>query len=575
MKTSSPLQHSELRAVLWTFRREFAVCLLFSVLINILMLTPTMYMLQLFDRVMLSQNLITLTVLTIVMLLCFAAVAFAEWSRSRVLVRLGVKLDQRLNSRVFAASFETALRQQGKNPTQGFSDLANVRQFFTGNGLFALMDAPWTPIYLAVLFMLHPWLGVLGIVFSLVLIGMAWVSHRMSHAPIEAAQEAGSQVAGYIHSKLRNAEVIEAMGMLDNLRARWKIRQQRYLELNRQASDVSERVKAMTKFVRYTQQSLALAAGAVLVIRGELSPGAMIAANVLLGRTTQPVDMIVMTWKSFLSAHKAFLRLEETLAKTPPRDTTLVDPEPQGQLSLKNVIATAPSRPQPILKDLSLDFPAGEVIGVVGPSGSGKSTLARTLVGIWPYVEGRVLLDGTPLERWERDELGPHLGYLPQDIELFEGSIAENIARFGEVDPNKVIRACQRAGVHEMILRFPQGYDTEMGQAGGLLSGGQRQRIALARAMYGDPKLLVLDEPNSNLDDIGEAALLKAIQDLKQQGSTVFVVTHRPSVLNVADRLLVLNDGLVALYGPRADVIATLQSQAAAQQSPSPAVQPA
>ncbi|MBS0347728.1 MAG: type I secretion system permease/ATPase [Proteobacteria bacterium] len=575
MKTPSSFRHSELRTVLWAFRREFAVCLLFSVLINILMLTPTMYMLQLFDRVMLSQNLVTLTVLTIVMLFCFAAVAFAEWSRSRVLVRLGVKLDQQLNSRVFAASFEAALRQQGKNPTQGFGDLANVRQFLTGNGLFALMDAPWTPIYLAVLFLLHPWLGILGIVFSLILAGMAWVSHRLSHASIEAAQEAGGQVGGYIHSKLRNAEVIEAMGMLDNLRARWKTRQQHYLELNRQASDVSERVKAMTKFVRYTQQSLALAAGAVLVIRGELSPGAMIAANVLLGRTTQPVDMIVMTWKSFLSARKAFLRLEETLAQNPPRDTTLVHPEPKGQLSLKNVIATAPSRPQAILKDLSIDFPAGEVIGVVGPSGSGKSTLARTLVGIWPYTDGRVLLDGVPLERWERDELGPHLGYLPQDIELFEGTIAENIARFGEVEPDKVIRACQRAGVHDMILRFPQGYDTEMGQAGGLLSGGQRQRIALARAMYGDPKLLVLDEPNSNLDDVGENALLKAVQDLRQQGSTVFVITHRPSVLSVADRLLVLNDGRIALYGPRADVIATLQAQAAAQQNPGAVAQPA
>ncbi|WP_079435504.1 type I secretion system permease/ATPase [Zoogloea sp. LCSB751] len=575
MKTPSSFQHSELRAALWAFRREFAVCLVFSVLINILMLTPTMYMLQLFDRVMLSQNLVTLTVLTIVMLLCFAAVAFAEWSRSRVLVRLGVKLDQQLNSRVFAASFEAALRQQGKTPTQGFGDLANVRQFLTGNGLFALMDAPWTPIYLIVLFLLHPWLGILGIVFSLILGGMAWVSHRMSHASIEAAQEAGGQVGGYIHSKLRNAEVIEAMGMLANLRARWKARQQHYLELNRQASDVSERVKALTKFVRYTQQSLALAAGAVLVIRGELSPGAMIAANVLLGRVTQPVDMIVMTWKSFLSARKAFLRLEETLAQNPPRDTTLVHAEPKGQLSLKNVIATAPSRPQAILKDLTIDFPAGEVIGVVGPSGSGKSTLARTLVGIWPYTDGRVQLDGVPLERWERDELGPYLGYLPQDIELFEGSIAENIARFGEVEPDKVIRACQRAGVHDMILRFPQGYDTEMGQAGGLLSGGQRQRIALARAMYGDPKLLVLDEPNSNLDDVGETALLKAVQDLKQQGSTVFVITHRPSVLSVADRLLVLNDGRIALYGPRADVIATLQAQAAAQPGPSPAAQPA
>lgn len=577
MTTSSFSRRSELAATVWAFRREFAVCMLFTVVVNVLMLTPTLYMLQIFDRVMLSQSVLTLGALTLIMLFLFAVMAFAEWSRSRLLVRLGVRLDDQLNSRVFNASFESYLKQLGRNPGQAFSDLTNVRQFMTGNGLFAFMDAPWTPIYLFVLFMLHPWLGFLGIVFSLILVGLAWFSNRMTKAPLEEAMDAAAMASGYVHSKLRNAEVIEAMGMLGDLRRLWQVRHRQHLALNRNASDVASRVQALTKFVRYTQQSLALGAGALLVIRGELSPGAMIAANVLMGRATQPLDMMVGTWKSFLGARKAFHRLETLLAEYPQRKAGLVHDVPQGSMRIENLVATAPTRPQPILKGLTADFPAGQIIGVVGPSGSGKSTLARALVGIWPNTEGKVLLDGEALQEWDRDELGPFLGYLPQDIELFEGSIAENIARFGDLDPDKVIRACQRAGVHDMILRFPQGYDTPMGQAGGLLSGGQRQRIGLARAMYGDPRVVVLDEPNSNLDDVGEAALQRAVLDLKQQGSMVFLITHRPQILNIADRLLVMQDGMIKLYGPRDEVIAALQPKPTPTQSGAgePAAQPA
>lgn len=568
MKTPSFFERSELAAALWAFRREFAVCLLFTVVVNVLMLTPTLYMLQVFDRVMLSQSEFTLAALTLVMLFFFAVMAFAEWSRSRLLVRIGVRLDELLNSRVFKAGFEASLKQRGRSPAQAFSDLTNVRQFMTGNGLFAFMDAPWTPIYILVLFMLHPWLGVLAIFFSLLLVGMARLSHLLTHSSVEVALEAGGQVNQYVQSKLKNAEVIESMGMLGDLRRLWQIRHQRYLALNWQASDMASRVQALTKFVSYTQQSLALGAGALLVINGELSPGAMIAANVLMGRATQPISMMVGTWKSFLGTRQSFLRLEELLAEHPPRDAGLVHDVPRGQMRIENLVATAPTREQPILKGLSADFPAGQVIGVIGPSGSGKSTLARALVGIWPYTQGRVLLDGEPIDSWDREELGPFIGYLPQDIELFEGSIAENIARFGELDPDKVIRACQRSGVHDMILHFPKGYDTPMGEAGNLLSGGQRQRIGLARAMYGDPSVLVLDEPNSNLDDVGEAALVRAVQDLKAQGKTVFLITHRTSILGVTDRLLLLQDGAITHYGPRQEVIAALQPK------PGPAAAP-
>ncbi len=564
MNTPAFFQRSELRAVLWRFRREFAVCMVFSALINLLMLTPTLYMLQLFDRVMISQSLLTLGAMTLVMLFFFAVMSFSEWLRSRLLVRLGVRLDEELNSRVFNASFESQLRQFGGNPAQAFSDLTNLRQFMTGNGLFAFMDAPWTPIYLAVLFMLHPWLGALGVVFSLILVVLAWFSNRATQAPLEKAMESSGQTTTFVQSKLRNAEVIEAMGMLGDLRRHWMSRHRNHLRLNGTASDVSARVQALTKFVRYTQQSLALGAGALLVIEGELTAGAMIAANVLMGRATQPLDMMVGTWKSFLGARKSFARLEALLDRHPARPAGLVREVPRGEMRIEGLVATAPGRQLPILQGLTADFPAGEVIGIIGPSGSGKSTLARALVGIWPFTEGRVLLDGEPIDSWDRDELGPFIGYLPQDIELFEGTIAENIARFGNIDPDKVIRACQRAGVHDMILRLPKGYDTPMGEAGNTLSGGQRQRIGLARAMYGDPSVLVLDEPNSNLDEVGEAALLKAVQDLKAQGRTVFLITHRSGILAATDRLLLLKEGEIALYGPRQQVIAAIQASAAA-----------
>ena len=563
MKSPSFFQRSELSKTLWLFRREFAVCVIFTMVVNILMLTPTLYMLQVFDRVLLSQSELTLAVLTVVMLFFFAVMAFAEWSRARLLVRTGVKLDEQLNSRVFNASFEAYLKRSGVNSTQPFTDLTNVRQFLTGQGLFAFLDAPWTPIYIAVLFLLHPYLGWLSMIFSLLLVAFAYLSHRLTAEPLDKAMEAGMQVNAYAHSKLKNAEVIESMGMLGDLRRRWQERHQQHLLRQHEAQDLGNRMQAVSKFLRYTQQSLALGAGALLVIQGELTPGAMIAANVLMGRATAPIDLMVSTWKSFFSARKSFERLEALLAEHPERDAGLVHAAPLGHMRIENLVATAPGRAAPILKGLSADFPAGEVIAVIGPSGSGKSTLARALVGIWPHLEGRVLIDGEPIQSWNRDELGPFLGYLPQDIELFDGTIAENIARFGDIDPDKVILAAGRAGVHDMVLRLPRGYDTSMGEAGSLLSGGQRQRVGLARAMYGDPSVIVLDEPNSNLDEVGEAALVQAVKDLKQQGKSVFLITHRTSIVGVADRILVLHDGAILRYDLARDVIAAMQPRAA------------
>ena len=573
MFTPAFFQRTELRTALWAFRREFLVVGAFSMVANVLMLSPTLYMLQVFDRVMISRSELTLLAMSLITLFLFLLMAFAEWMRSRVLVRAGTRLDHVLSTRVFNASFEARLSETGASPARALSDLINVRQFITGNGILAFFDTPWAPVYLAVLFFLHPMLGFLAIFFAAVQGLLVWFGHRQTLAPSEAAAKASSEAGAYLHSKLRNAEVLEAMGMVHNLRPHWASRHAQALGLQGNAQAVTHRITAWSKFIRYSQQSLALGAGALLVIDGQLSPGGMIAANVLMTRALAPIDMLVGTWRAFIGARTAFERLEELLRAHPERDLALTRVAPKGAMVLRDVVATAPGRMQPILKGVSTVVAAGTVLVVLGPSGSGKSTLARCMLGIWPNVSGEVLLDSLPVAGWERDELGPYLGYLPQDIELFEGSIAENIARFGEVDSEQVIAAARSTGLHEMILRFPKGYDTPIGEAGSLLSGGQRQRIGLARAVYGHPVLVVLDEPNANLDDVGEAALVRTVQQLKARGSTVVLITHRPGILAVADRLLILQDGRVQADGPRDQVLAALRTaqaaaQAAAQRAP-------
>ena len=553
-------QRSELTQALWAFRREFMVVGVFSMVANVLMLSPTLYMLQVYDRVMVSQSELTLLVMSLITLFLFVVMAFSEWMRSRVLVQSGVRLDGLLGMRVFNASFEARLTQSGTSPKRAFGDLIQIRQFLTGNGILAFFDTPWAPIYLAVLFFLHPMLGYLAIVFAIIQGCLVWLGHRHTVEPSEAAAQASSDASAYLQSKLRNSEVLESMGMVHNLLPHWAARHQRAMELGGRAQALTHKITAWSKFVRYTQQSLALGAGALLVIDGQLSPGGMIAANVLMSRALAPIDMLVGTWRGFVGARAAFERLEALLRDHPERDPALSRVAPKGALTLRDVVATAPGRASPILKGVSTAVEPGTVTVVLGPSGSGKSTLARCMMGIWPGVQGEVLLDGLPLDGWDRMELGPYLGYLPQDIELFDGSIAENIARFGEVDPEKVIAAARSAGLHEMILRFPKGYDTPIGEAGNLLSGGQRQRIGLARAVYGNPVLVVLDEPNANLDDVGEAALVRTVQELKANGCTVFLITHRPGIVAVADRLLILQDGKVQADGPRDAVLAALRA---------------
>ncbi|HEY5632741.1 MAG TPA: type I secretion system permease/ATPase, partial [Burkholderiaceae bacterium] len=536
---------NDLGRALWTFRREFAWVGVFSLFVNLLMLSPALYLMQVFDRVLLSGNEFTLIALTSVIVVFFLAMAFAEWLRTRLLIRAGLRFDEFLNERVFNANFEANLNRAGHNPVRSFTDLTNLRQFLTGNGVFAFFDTPWTPIYIVVLFLMHPLLGGVSLASLLILCLLAWGGHLVTAPRHELATEGVVNSSTFLASKLRNAETVQAMGMLGNLRRQWGAVYEDQLDCQTRAHRTSHRVQAVTKFVQYSQQSIILAAAAWLVIRGELTIGAMIAANMLMNNAMRPIGTLVVTWKQFVDARRGYVNLEALLREHPERTAGRSADQLKGQITLEGLVATAPKREQPILRGLDAVFRPGEVVAIVGPSGAGKSTLARCLIGIWPQTEGAVLLDGHPIEEWSREELGPRIGYLPQDIELFDGTLAQNIARFGEVDSAKVIEAAQRTGIHDMILRLPMGYDTPMGVAGRLLSGGQRQRVGLARAVYGDPQVVVLDEPNANLDDVGIAALANTIGFLKSRGTTVFMVVHAQNLLAVADRVLVLNDGAI------------------------------
>lgn len=550
--------------VLKRFKNAFWLIGLFSGIANLLMLAPTIYMLQVFDRVMLSGSDLTLAVMSMVTIYLFLMLALSEWFRSKLLVRAGVRLDHELSSKVFQASFESSLATAGKNPSRAFSDLIELRQFLSGTGTLAFFDAPWTPIYIAVLFLLHPVLGWLAIGFVLVQLVFARFGHSSVLGPNERAIEANADETRFLQGKLRNVEVVESMGMEESLQRRW-LAKHRVTELAQaQSQELTHRLTSISKFIRYIQQSGSLAVGAVLAIEGAITAGAMIAGNVLTTRALAPIDQMVSGWKAFLSARKAYKRLESLLQNFPDRDVALRRMDPEGHIRLQNVFATVSNRAEPILKDISFQVPAGTVTVILGPSGSGKSTLARVLVGIWPDVKGEVLLDERPLSGWSRDELGPHLGYLPQDVELFEGSIAENIARFAEISSDLVVKAAKSAGLHEMILRFPKGYDTPIGEAGRLLSGGQRQRIGLARALYGNPRFIVLDEPNANLDDVGERALMESVLRMKAEGRTVFLISHRPQVLSAADYVLLLANGHLKHFGPRDAVLASLSQGAPA-----------
>ena len=547
----------EMRQVFTACRRYFVTALIFSLAINLLYLASPLYMLQVYDRVVSSASHVTLIMLTLVLLIALGALASLNSVRARILTRASIRLDQLLSGRIVAAAVENSARG-GSARGQALRDFDNFRQFVTGSGIHAVFDLPWAPIYIGVIFVLHPWLGSFAFGCAVLLVGMALLNEYLVKRPLSEANEAAARNYSFTEMGLRNSEVVQAMGMMPGLLHRWSRDRNLLLERQTLASDRAATTTSLIRFLRLAMQSLILGIGAYLVIERLTTVGSMFAASILLGRALAPVEQIVGSWRNLTSARAAYGRVRELLTAHPLQDQALSLPRPTGQLSVENLSYVVPRTNRAILRNVSFRQAPGEVLGVIGPSGAGKSTLARQIVGVLYPTSGAVRLDGADVAPWPRESLGRHIGYLPQDIELFADSVASNISRFRNDNDEEVIEAARLAGVHEMVLRLPDGYETQVGDGGAVLSGGYRQRLGLARAVYGNPSLVVLDEPSSNLDSDGDTALLSCITELKKRGTTVVMISHRPNTLGVADKLLVLKDGVAELFGPRDEVIARL-----------------
>lgn len=530
-------------------KRTLGTVAFFSFFINLLVLTSSIYMLQVYDRVLASRSTATLLYLTLIAALCLATLAVLELVRSRLLVRMGVRFDAQLSGLVFARTL------QAGRTSQPLRDLDQLRNFFAGAPMLSLLDAPWMPVYIGLVYLLHPWLGHVALAGGLVLFALGLWNERATRAPLAEAGREASASHQFAELSGRNAEVVRAMGMLAPLTRLWRKRHDFGLGLQGLASDKAANVAAVAKAVRLFLQVAILGVGAWLVIRQESTAGVMIAASIIMGRGLAPLESAIGSWRQFLSSREAYRRLHKEVGTVADEPKSMPLPPPSGRLVFEDVAGGPPDARRLTIQGASFALEAGACLGITGPSGAGKSSLVRLALGVWRPARGGVRLDGVSIADWRRDDVGPWLGYLPQDIELFPGTVAENIARFGEADPQRVVEAAQLAGAHNMILALPQGYDSQIGPAGANLSGGQRQRIALARAFYGKPMLVVLDEPTSNLDAEGETAVRQAMEELKQAGRTMIVIAHRPAVLGGTDRLMVIVDGRIASQGPTAEVM--------------------
>ena len=572
---------SDLRRALTACRSSFFSAGFFSLFINLLLLLPAIYMLQVYDRVLTSGSESTLLMLTLIAVFLFIVMGGLEWVRSQILIVSGTRLDRLLGARVFDSVFMQTLASGGRVATaQPLADLLQLRQFLTGQGLFAFFDAPWLPLYIAVMFLFHPAFGAVAIVSAVVLLALTIWNEIATRDDLQEANRQALESSNQTQRNLRNAEVIDAMGMLARMRSRWQAQQDRILALQARASRKAGLIGAISRTFRITVQSLALGLGAYLAIRREITPGVVIAGSILLGRALAPLDLLIGSWRGFLGARESYQRLDALLRAIPASEPRMPLPQPKGELRLEKVEVTPAGATAPVIKGVSLVIEPGTMLAVIGPSAAGKSTLIRAMLGITAPTAGSVRLDGAELAQWNRETLGRSIGYLPQDVELLDGTVSENIARFGVVDADKVVAAAQAAGVHEMILRLPEGYETRL--IGHVVSAGQRQRIGIARALYEDPQLIVLDEPNSNLDQEGDAALARTLSALKSAARTVIVVTHRRNVLGQLDKVLLLAEGQVVMYGDRDQVMAGLRQAAAAARNaattpaphPVPAAQP-
>lgn len=549
---------NELKKVVFLLRKSFYFAGFVSLFINLLMLVPSLYMLQLYDRVLASRSQETLLMLTLIVIVMFAVMGTLEFVRSRILIRVGNAIDSQMSTRLFNAMFALANRHPGKSTSQPLGDLTQIRQFLTGAPLFAFFDIPWLPIYLGIMFLFHPLFGWFSIFAVIVALSLTLINEKRTKAGLEASNRYYQSSQGFIQASLRNSEIIEAMGMHANVRRRWYSRYISFLNEQSNASDEAGLWSNVSKISRMLMQSMVLGLGGYLAIIGEVTPGMMIAGSIIMGRALAPIDLMTSTWKQFTSARISYNRLGELLAEFPEKEAPTALPAPKGFIDLEGIVVVPPGSQIPSLRGVTMSIKAGDTVGVIGPSAAGKSSLARAMLGVWPCYSGKVRFDGAEISHYDRGELGSYIGYLPQDVELFDGTISENIARYEDPKPEMVVEAAQVAGVHEMILQLPLGYDTPIGVGGVALSGGQRQRIGLARAIYCYPKIVVLDEPNSNLDDVGERALVAAISELKKRGTTVVLITHRPAILGITDKIAFMREGQLHLYGDRDEVLAAL-----------------
>ncbi|TXM94974.1 type I secretion system permease/ATPase [Methylobacterium sp. WL116] len=532
----------------------FVTAIVFSFFINLLMFVSPIYMLQVYDRVLSSRNETTLVGITIIATFALVVYAILEMLRSRILVRAGILFDQEIANPVFSAVHRGNLR----NPEGGYGialrDVDAVREFLTGSGLLAFCDAPWTPIFLLACFILHPWFGWMAIAGGLIIFALTLLNDVATKRELAAAGQAANAAGQYAQAAIRNSEVLQAMGMLGALRGLWGHRHAEVLAFQALASDRAGLIVATTKFTRMFLQTMILGVGAYLALHREISPGSMIAASIIIGRALAPIELLVANWKGFTAVRASYGRLQKLIEFAGIEPERMNLPRPAGQIDVENLFVSAPGKSNPIIRGVSFRLMPGTVVGVVGPSAAGKSSLARAVTGVWPIGSGALRIDGSDLSHWDPQALGRHIGYLPQDVELFAGSVAQNIARFEAIDDAAVIAVAQKAGCHELIQGLAEGYNTQIGIGGHALSGGQRQRIALARAMYGHPSFIVLDEPNASLDIAGEEALMQAVQELKQMGTTIMIVTHKVNILSTVDTVLVMNQGTIQAYGPREQI---------------------
>lgn len=537
-----------------SLRPYLAFAGLFSLVINLLLLAPPLYMLQVFDRVLTSHSNETLVFLTVGVALALGTMAGLDMIRAQLLAAGGAALDAALGKRVLDRVLGEAARKGVAENAHALRDAHCVRAYFSGAGILALFDLPWLPAFLLVIFLFHPLMGAFACGGAVVMLSLAALNERLTRRSLERAQGEARRAAAFIDTSARNAEVVAALGMLDAVTRRWSSLNEAASSRQIQAARAGARISGLTRLARQLIQTGMLALGAYIVVDQQVSTGVMMAATILLSRALAPVEQLVAGWRNLVEARAAWRRLTELLRESDPESATSL-PAPAGKLGAENIVFGFRGAERPILRGVSFAIAPAESLGIIGPSASGKSTLARLIVGIWRPVAGHMRLDGADVASWPRADLGRHIGYLPQDVQLFPGTVAQNIARLGEPDDGQVVRAAMRAQVHELVLRLPKGYDSDVSSG---LSPGQRQRIGLARALYGDPRLVVLDEPNANLDSEGDDALLRSLRGLKEEGVTVLMIAHRPSLLGGVDKLLVLREGSVEMVGPRAEVMARI-----------------